>query len=102
MIRKGRIPKTNRGDYWHWKDFNVGQDVCFYGIVFHTVDCDTFTREYMLSQGLVMKEAEEMPPDPCMQDRMFYEITHQTVPKSDDATDDKLRRFLEYDGKILK
>lgn len=32
------------GDYWHWKDFAIGKDIAFYGIVFHTIDCDLFTR----------------------------------------------------------
>lgn len=43
-MRRSRIPKTETGDYWHWKDLAVGKDICIYGVVYHTVDCDTFTR----------------------------------------------------------
>lgn len=100
LIRRHRIPKTKLGDFWHWKDLNVGEDFCFYGIVLHTVDCDQFTREFMLSQGLIMKEAERMPEDPYTQGRK-HEASWHAVPRTS-PSDDKLRRFLEYDGKILK
>lgn len=116
-MRRGKIPKTQTGEFWHWKDLAVGKDIPIYGIVYHTVDCDTFTRvfglfgglvavslrrlfqEYMQSQGLLMGEAEETPPDPYIQERaMHTAVTTSKTP----AADDKLRRFLEYDGKILK
>lgn len=53
----------------------------------------------MASQGLVMGDAEQMPPDPCTQKRIFE---HQSHISKTPTADDKLRRFLEYDGKILK
>ncbi|KAK9686909.1 DM10 domain [Popillia japonica] len=99
LIRRHKIPKTEQGDLWHWKDLDVGKDICFYGVVFHTVDCDTYTREYMASQGLIMGDTEQIPPDPYTQKRIFEQRSH--ISKTPTA-DDKLRRFLEYDGKILK
>lgn len=48
LIRRGKIPKNSRGEFWHWKDFNVGKDFAFYGKVFHTVDCDIFTKVYKI------------------------------------------------------
>ncbi|KAJ8960736.1 hypothetical protein NQ318_020029, partial [Aromia moschata] len=99
LVRRAKIPKDNRGGYWHWKDLNVGKDLSLYGVVYHTVDCDVFTREYMQSQGLDMADAEEMPVDPYTQMRIL-----QSIPKltKTPPADDKLRRFLEFDGKILK
>lgn len=44
LIRRGKIPKREDGSYWHWKDLQVGKDMAFYGTVYHTVDCDLFTR----------------------------------------------------------
>lgn len=38
------MPKGERGGYYNWKDLNVGKDLAFYGTVYHTVDCDLFTR----------------------------------------------------------
>ncbi|XP_057671863.1 EF-hand domain-containing protein 1-like [Diorhabda carinulata] len=99
LVRRGRIPKNQRGEFWHWKDLNVGKDLVFNGVVYHTVDCDKFTREYMASQGLMMQDAEEMPVDPYTFNRELSVRTNVTKSKS---SDDKLRRFLEYDGKVLK
>lgn len=53
----------------------------------------------MASQGLTMGDSEEPPPDPYTQERSFQTGLH--VTKTPPA-DDKLRRFLEYDGKILR
>lgn len=53
----------------------------------------------MASQGLVMGDPEEMPVDPYMNDRLLK--VRPTVTKTP-SEDDKFRRFLEFDGKILK
>lgn len=99
LVKRGKIPKTQAGTYWHWKDLNVGKDIAINGIVYHTVACDKFTREYMQSQGLEMGPPEELPIDPYTQNRQMQgAVTTTKTPQADD----KLRRFLEYDGKILK
>lgn len=43
-MKRSRLPKTDAGDFWHWKDLNIGLDFCIYGVVYHTVDCDAFSR----------------------------------------------------------
>jgi hypothetical protein len=48
LVRRNRIPKTVPGLFWHWKDFNIGIDVAMYGIVYHIVDCDMFTKVSLL------------------------------------------------------
>nr|CAI5819354.1 unnamed protein product [Callosobruchus analis] len=103
LIRRGKIPKDDRGTYYHWKDLDVGKDLAFYGKVFHTVDCDVFTKEYMASQGLIMGDREEMPVDPYTFNRQLCEKSTTTpVSNKTPGSEDKLRRFLEYDGKVLK
>ncbi|XP_066261750.1 EF-hand domain-containing protein 1-like [Euwallacea similis] len=99
LVQRGKIPKNDNGSYWHWKDLQVGKDLLFYGIVYHTVDCDVFTREYMASQGLDMAETEEMPHDPYTYNRKL-----QMIPKISKTppADNKFRKFLEYDGKVLR
>lgn len=53
----------------------------------------------MASQGIIISPTEDMPPDPYTQMRQLkIRPTTRVTP----ALDDKLRRFLEYDGKILK
>ena len=43
LIKRQRLPKNDLGDFWHWKDLNVGIDVTFYGKVFHIYNCDKWT-----------------------------------------------------------
>lgn len=69
------------------------------GIVFHIVDCDLFTKEFLLSQGVELNDSECLPPDPYMQMRQAR-INFQT--RKTPLVDDKLRRFLEFDGRFLK
>lgn len=53
----------------------------------------------MQSQGIDMHAPEEMPKDPYTEKRLErMPITTMKTP----FVDDKLRRFLEYDGKILR
>ncbi|KAK5646680.1 hypothetical protein RI129_005144 [Pyrocoelia pectoralis] len=98
LVRRGKIPKNNLGHYWHWKDLQIGRDMAINGVVYHTTDCDLFTREFMRSQGLMMGDTEETPPDPYTQVREWGVQMHETTTP---PADDKLRRFLEYDGKVL-
>ncbi|KAK3929061.1 EF-hand domain-containing protein 1 [Frankliniella fusca] len=99
LVRRSKIPKDIGGQYYHWKDFDVGIDVSFYSTVYHIVDSDIFTREFMQSNGIDMGPPEEMPEDPYIKKRSEkLPLTTMKTP----TVDDKLRRFLEYDGKILR
>lgn len=53
----------------------------------------------MASQGIVINPTEDMPPDPYTQ-RLI--MTSPQITRITPSADDKLRRFLEYDGKVLK
>ena len=44
LIRRQRLPKNDLGDFWHWKDLNLGMNITFYGKVFHIYDCDKWTK----------------------------------------------------------
>lgn len=83
----------------HWKDFNIGIDIGLEGIVFHITDCDLFTKEFLLSQGVELNEPECMPPDPYTEMRKHKTTIPQTKTK---LVDDKLRRSIEFDGKVLR
>ena len=99
LIKRQRLPKDNVGNYYHWKDFNVGIDVTFYGKTFKLYDCDGWTQEYMASEGIVLNPAEECPVDPYTKSRQEQEEqkTHYTT-----SDFDKLKQFKELDGKVLK
>ena len=47
LIKRQRLPKNDLGEYWHWKDLNLGINVTFYGKVFHLYDCDAWTKVQM-------------------------------------------------------
>ncbi|KAL6265166.1 hypothetical protein P5V15_005251 [Pogonomyrmex californicus] len=98
LVRRDRIPKNAKGDLFIWKDFNVGIDVCIYGVVYHIVDCDPFTREFLTSQGIDVGEKESLPADPYTEQRDAKRRLPLRVTR---IVDDSRRRFLEYDSMIL-
>ncbi|XP_014473279.1 PREDICTED: EF-hand domain-containing protein 1-like [Dinoponera quadriceps] len=96
LVRRERIPKNDKGDLFIWKDFNVGIDVCIYGVVYHIVDCDPFTREFLTSQGVDVGEKETAPADPYMEQREMRAAVPDEV-----MIEDSRRRFLKYDKMVL-
>ena len=72
----------------------------FNGIVFHITDCDPFTRDYLEANGIELNASECLPKDNVTTDKIIQDVqshTHKTP-----STDDKLRRFLDYTGKVLQ
>ncbi|XP_041973572.1 EF-hand domain-containing protein 1-like [Aricia agestis] len=98
LVKRGRIPKNDLGDPWHWKDLDIGKDICIYGKVFHTVSCDLYTREWLESQGIELSKEEELPEDAYTQKERWKMVK---PPQKARTHDDPVRRFLEYDGKVL-
>ncbi|XP_068629097.1 EF-hand domain-containing protein 1-like [Battus philenor] len=98
MVKRDKILKNDMGEYWHWKDLDNGKDICIFGKVFHTVSCDLFTKEWLESQGIELSKEEDIPVDPYVEKERWKKIQ---PPRRTVAHDDPLRRFLEYDGKVL-
>ncbi|KAM3966804.1 EF-hand domain-containing protein 1 [Aphomia sociella] len=98
LVKRDKIPKNDLGDYWHWKDLDIGKDICIYGKVFHTVSCDLFTKEWLESQGIELSKEEDLPVDAYAQKERWKAVR---PPQKTKSHDDRLRRYLEYDGKIL-
>ncbi|KAG5312699.1 EFHC1 protein, partial [Acromyrmex insinuator] len=99
LVKRDKIPKNIKGDLFIWKDFNVGIDICIYGVVYHIVDCDPFTREFLTSQGIDVGEKENLPADPYTERRDAMCKTSTRITRM--VSDDSRRRFLEYDGMVL-
>ena len=59
----------------------------------------TQLQEYFRSQGIDLNMEEEIPEDPYIKQREALEGPRVLPPQKHD---DKLRRFLEFDGKILR
>ncbi|XP_055637635.1 EF-hand domain-containing protein 1-like [Toxorhynchites rutilus septentrionalis] len=101
LVRRGKISKNCRGDTYSWKDLNIGIDLEIHGYVFHITDCDPFTKEFLLSNGIELNEMELPPPDPAMNERSISARQSFKHHKMYPVQEDKLRKYLEYQGKVL-
>ncbi|XP_052863537.1 EF-hand domain-containing protein 1-like [Anopheles cruzii] len=103
LVRRGRKLKVpaERDEFYTWKDLNIGINVEMHGYVFHITDCDAYTKEFLLSNGIELNEIELLPPDPAMNERSISQRQSFRHHKMYPATDDKLRKYLEYQGKVL-
>lgn len=43
-IRRQRLPRNERGEHYQWKDLNLGMDLEVYGVKYHIIQCDAFTK----------------------------------------------------------
>ncbi len=98
LIIRQRLPK-NENEYYSALDFNVGQDITFYGKTFRITDCDQFTKKYMTETlNISLNPAESTPNDPYLEAR--------NKPKSNPASklqhNDRLKKFLRNDRKVLR
>ncbi|KAI8855229.1 hypothetical protein BC829DRAFT_438644 [Chytridium lagenaria] len=80
-------------------DFNVGINITFYGKTFRIVNCDKFTERYLReTENIELNQKEEIPSDPYQDIRNRpLRYPHHSIEKND-----KLRRFLENDRKVLR
>ncbi|XP_050437569.1 EF-hand domain-containing protein 1-like isoform X2 [Adelges cooleyi] len=95
LLKRGSIPKPSRKNKtWHWSDFNNGVELTFHGGIVMTPDEpvpeDPYTvkRSQQLQQEMKAKEAAM--------------ATKLTEFASDQVEHGKFKRFLEYDGKVLR
>lgn len=98
IVRRGKVPKNTRMEYYTWKDLNIGIDLELNGVVYHLCDCDEFTKEFLAAQGIELNETEALPVDPYGSTALINRLRPEHKTPSDD---DKLRRYLEFQGKVL-
>ncbi|XP_027594162.1 EF-hand domain-containing protein 1 [Pipra filicauda] len=97
LMRRHRVPKNDQGDYYHWKDLNLATNITMYGRTYRLVDCDSFTKVFMESQGIVLNPPEQLVSDPYIEQRRTP-VQKPIVP----AGPDPLWQFLTYDTKVLR
>ncbi|KAJ8270496.1 hypothetical protein GJAV_G00115530 [Gymnothorax javanicus] len=97
LIKRQRLPKNKLGDFYHWKDLNVGIDICVFGVTYRLTDCDKRTKEFLESEGILLNEPEMIPPDPYSEHRAKPLRTHVTP-----SDFDNLKQFLCMDRKVLR
>ncbi|KAI1897224.1 hypothetical protein AGOR_G00081040 [Albula goreensis] len=97
LLKRQRLPKGKQGDFYHWKELNVGIDISVFGVTYRLTSCDRFTQEFLLSEGILLNEPEEIPPDPYTERRNKPQRAYVTP-----SDFDSLRQFLTMDRKVLR
>ncbi|XP_061099276.1 EF-hand domain-containing protein 1 isoform X1 [Conger conger] len=97
LIKRQRLPKNKQGDFYHWKDLNVGIDICVFGVAYRITSCDQCTKAFLESEGILLNEPEEIPTDPYTQRRTQPQQAFVT-PSDFDC----LKQFLFMDRKVLR
>ncbi|XP_075869591.1 EF-hand domain-containing protein 1 [Nelusetta ayraudi] len=96
-IKRQRLPKTEGGLHYQWKDLNIAMDLEVYGVKYRIVQCDAFTQEFLESEGIVLNDPEPMPEDPYSKRRENPQPSY-TTPSEFDQT----YKFLTLDRKVLR
>lgn len=103
ILRRMRALNVNGpefGTQYVASDFNVGINIELAGVVYRIYACDQYTEEYFAKKGIQLGEFETPPDDLYTIKRRLTErpirVTHVNTDKAN------LRRFLEFDGKVLR
>ncbi|XP_031731387.1 EF-hand domain-containing protein 1 [Anarrhichthys ocellatus] len=96
-LKRQRLPKNERGEHYQWTDLNIGMDLEVYGVKYHITQCDTFTKEFMESEGIVLNEPEPIPVDPYSKRGKNPQPSFTTASGFDD-----LHKFLTMDCMVLR
>ncbi|KAG5277364.1 hypothetical protein AALO_G00116690 [Alosa alosa] len=99
LIKRQRLPKNDRGEHYQWKDLNVAMDLCVYGVSYRLTHCDSYTQDFMESQGLVLNDPEPIPADPYAKHRTKMQPHIAYATPSDF---DHLKQFITMDRKVLR
>jgi hypothetical protein len=112
FLKRHLVPIPGSIETYKWKDFNVGCDINFYGRVFHTYDCDEFTRSFYANEGIQLGASEGLPSDPFIHTRAFVNLK-QNPPDLAEHKDyievmlkggrpnKNLHSFLDNDRRVL-
>nr|KAJ3415719.1 EF-hand domain-containing protein 1 [Polyrhizophydium stewartii] len=98
LIKRQRLPKSST-EFYTVRDLNVGINITFYGKTFRIVSCDKFTENYLTkTEGITLN-----PPEPMLHDQYQGQRARPVrVNNFGPERNDKLKRFLENDRKVLR
>ncbi|KAK7796682.1 hypothetical protein U0070_024104 [Myodes glareolus] len=101
-IRRHRItlPPPDEDQFYTVYHFNINADVVFYGRKFKIYDCDIFTKNFLKKIGIKLNSPLPRPVDPYM--KMRRETLEFVDPFRPYQSFDTLKRFLQFDGKVLR
>jgi hypothetical protein len=107
IVRRQPIMKPNSSRPYGVEDLRIGRDISIFARVFHIIDCDQFTRDYMLEtfdeelgEPLEMPEDEDDPSAIGSRTKRVKRPTQQAVMKARQKAD--FAAFLKCDKVILR
>ncbi|XP_056873103.1 EF-hand domain-containing protein 1 [Takifugu flavidus] len=96
-LKRQRMPKNQHGEYYRWKDLNLAIDLEMYGVKYHIIQCDGFTKQFLEREGIILNAPELMPLDPHRKHLQKL----KPCPTSSVDVDEKYR-FFNLDQKVLR
>ena len=66
------LPPPNDNKFYTVEYFNVGNKLQMYGRTFKLTDCDSFTKNFLEQNGVVVGTPVEVPTDPHQVTNYYY------------------------------
>ena len=102
IINRHRIPRAKPYDdtFYTIEDFNVQKELEFYGKRFKLIDCDPFTRNFLIKLGVRVADPVEPPTDPYKSIREVQDGAQNPLRPYERT--DSLKQFLDHDRHVLR
>ena len=99
LLKRQVVPKGD-GSIFTVDDFNVGSLVSIYGRTYKITSADEYTRKFLGKKGVSVPDDMAQPRNPYDDKRAASTaLVHTHTPN---VEEDKLAKFLKYDGKVLR
>ena len=112
FLKRSKVPLPDGTRDYQWVDLKVGMDFEVYGRVFRIVDCDDFTRQFYLNDGITLDAAERYPDDPFVHTRAMVDMKQNPPDLAEtkeyfekmlggSRPNGGLKQYLDNDRKVL-
>ena len=61
LLKRSRLINYNDNKEINWRDFNLGKNIFLAGKNFHICNCDKFTENFLIKNGVEINKPEEIP-----------------------------------------
>ncbi|NWS69140.1 EFHC2 protein, partial [Crotophaga sulcirostris] len=102
IVRRRRIPlpPPHEDQFYTIDHFNINIEVIFYGQRYKIINCDQFTKNFLLKMGVRLNPPAARPHDPYTTERK--KKLDSMKPLRPYERIDTLKQFLEHDGHVLR
>ncbi|TWW68668.1 EF-hand domain-containing protein 1 [Takifugu flavidus] len=95
-LKRQRMPKNQHGEYYRWKDLNLAIDLEMFGVKYHIIQCDGFTKQFLEREGIILNAPEVMPLAP------HRKHLQKLKPCPTSSVDGEKYTFFTLDRKVLR